>query len=355
MANRLVRYDALLLRRAVTDGFRGPVDLVLLLAMAALAVAWLRARLGEVALPPEAAWLAMLAGPAGVACQRLARRRLDWLAEHSPVAPMAVAPESRRAYVTLAHAVAGAGAFAAAVLLGMTAGRPVLAAGVTVLAYGAGAVLARFVPGFRRRRAAAAPAVATQALGGPRAAVLRLVLRRQGFGPGNALIGAGLLLGASFALTLAAGWWGEGRPEALRFALLLAPSLVLLLFAARLDPGLLAFLPAAGFRPGFIALAVAALPLASLLTAGAAMLATGASPGVLVALALGHLGFVLVAVARAWLYPGRAARSVEFQVQIEAAGIALAAFLLPPLALAALLRRFARFHRHCRDQHWRQG
>jgi energy-converting hydrogenase Eha subunit C len=355
MANRLIRYDALLLRRNLADALRGPADIVLLLAMVALGLFWLRSRIGaaEPALPGEAVWLAALAGPAAFAWQRLARLRLARLAEHSPIAPAALERRSRLAYVGLAHALAAPLLLAAAGLAGRAAGRPFTALGIAVLAYGAGAGLAQFVPDqWRRRGRSTASTTSNEALGGGGRAVLALVLRRQSVGPGRAFVRAGLMLATSFALTLAAGWWGEGRPDALRFAVLALPSFGFLLLAARLDAGLLAFLPVAGFRPGFSAFAVSALPAASLLAAGVAVLLTSAGLAALAMLALLHLGFVLVGVARAWLYPGRSARAVELQVQLEVAGLATIALLLPPLAVAALLWRLWRFHRHCRDLRW---
>jgi hypothetical protein len=357
MANRLIRYDALLLRRNLADGFRGPADVVLLLIMGALAVAWLREGIdgAPLSLPNEAVWLTALAGPIAFAWHRLARRRLARLAEHSPIAPAALERRSRQAYVCLAHALAAPLLLAAAGLTGSAAGRPVAALGIFILAYGAGTGLAQVMPDRRRRaRTAAASTAPAQALGSGRRTVLALILRRQSFGRGTAVARAGLMLGASFALTLAAGWWGEGRPEALRFALLLSPSLLLLLLAARLDAGLLAFLPAAGFRPGFSAFAVSALPAASLLVTSLAVMLTGAGLVALAVLALLHLGFILLGIARAWLYPGRSARSVDLQLQLEGAGLAVTAFLLPPLAVAALLWRLWHFYRHCRDLRWMQ-
>ncbi|HTU11054.1 MAG TPA: hypothetical protein VMG08_09170 [Allosphingosinicella sp.] len=357
MANRLIRHDALLLRRALGDGFRGPADVVLLLVMATLGIAWLVDRLqgAPVALPREALWLATLAGPAAFGWHRAARGRLAWLAEHNPIAPAALAAEDRRLYLFIAHALAAPFVIAGAALLNLTVGPPGAALGLAVLAYAAGLGLAAIWPNRRQGAGRAARATpAGEAPGSGRRAVLALLLRRQTFGPGSAFVRAGLMLALSFAATLAAGLWGQGRPEALRFALLLLPSLLLLLRAARLDPALLAFLPAAGFGPGFIALAVSALPVASLAVAALAAALTGGGAGVLAVLALGHLAFILVAIARAWLYPGRAARSVELQVQLEFAALAATAFLLPPLAVIALLWRLLQFRRHCRDLRWMQ-
>ena len=357
MANCLIRYDALLLRRTLADGFRGPGDIVLLLAMAALTAAWLRERIGAVpaGLPDEAVWLAVLAGPVAFAWHRLARLRLARLAEHSPIASAALERRSRLGYFRLAHALAAPLLLAAAGLAGSAAGRPVAALGIAVLGLwrgrGAGSGHAGSVAAGRnggsldRTRRSARQRPPRRAGADPAAAELW---------PGRAFARAGLMLAASFALTLAAGWWGEGRPEALRFALLLLPSFLLLLLAARLDAGLLAFLPAAGFGPGFSAFAVSALPATSLVAAGLAVMLTGAGLAALTVLACLHLGFILLGIARAWLYPGRSARSVDFQLQLEIAGLAITAFLLPPLAVAALLWRLRHFHRRCRALRWMQ-
>jgi hypothetical protein len=355
--NRLIRYDARLLRRNLADGFRGPADIVLLIVMAALAVAWLRERIGNAppGLPDEAVWLAALAGPLAFAWHRLAHLRLAHLAEHSPIASAALERRSRLGYLGLAHVLAAPLLLAAAGLVGSAAGRPVAALGIFILAYGAGTGLAQIMPDRRRRGARTAASTAPAApIGSGRRAVLALILRRQSVGRGPAFARAGLMLAASFALTLAAGRWGEGRPEALRFALLLLPSFLLLLLAARLDAGLLAFLPAAGFGPGFSAFAVSALPAASFLVAGPAAMLAGAGLEALAVLALLHLGFILLGTTRAWLYPGRTARSVDLQLQVEVAGLAVTALLLPPLAVAALLWRVWHFHRRCRDLLWMQ-
>ena len=75
---------------------------------------------------------------------------------------------------------------------------------------------------------------------------------------------------------------------------------------------------------------------------------------VLALLAAIHLVFIPIGIARAWLYPGRAARGVDLQLQLEIMGLAITAFLLPPLALAALAWRLALFRRHCARLRWMQ-
>jgi hypothetical protein len=350
MANRLIRYDAALLRRFLADGFRGPADALLLVLVAGIAIAWLRQQ--ERALPPGAIWFALLAGPAGFAWQRLARLRLAGLAEQSVVAPAALERGPRRAWLGLAHLLAGLPLLAAAALLGIAVGRPLTAIGLATAAYTFGAGLASVlcVPRWRLASTRTRPSVTPAGSG--RRAVLAILLARQTSGARRPLIRAGLLLLASLILTLGAGWYARSLAEPARFVLPLLPSLVVLLLAARLDAGLLGFLPSVGHRPAFIALAVSALPLASLAVATAALLLIGAGPAPLVVMALAHLAFILVGISRAWLYPGRAARSVDLQLQLEFCGLAAAAILLPPLAVAAALWRLRHFHNHCRAKCW---
>src|SRR3569832_2040876 len=122
MANRLIRYDAALLRRFLADSFGGLRDILLLALVGLISIAWLRQQ--ALALSREAVWLGLLAGPAGFAWQRLVRLRLAALAEHSPVASAALNGRERSAGVALAHLLLGLPLLAAALLLGMAAGRP---------------------------------------------------------------------------------------------------------------------------------------------------------------------------------------------------------------------------------------
>lgn len=358
MANRLIRYEARLFRRSLADGFRGPADIALLVLVAIIGIAWLRDRAESahaLAVPPGALWGALLAGPVGFTMQRLAGQRLAWFAEHSPLAPDALGAKGRRTYLGTAHLVAALPVLAAASLLGASLGGPA-AMLIATAAYGAGGALAFLVPTGRRRGVPARRDRPARDPGRGGRAVFALVLRRQTSGASNGSVPAALLVTGNFALTLVAGWWGASQPEALRVALMLLPSMVVLLACSRLDPAMFGFLPYAGYSPAFIAAVVSALPAASLAASALAVVLTGpvANAGVLLILGLIHLGFILAGIARAWLYPGRQPRSVDLQLQFEGAGLLTVAFLLPPLAIAAAGWRLWRFRQHCCGLRWTQ-
>lgn len=350
MANRLIRYDLALLRRFLADGFRGSGDVVLAAIMIAIAFLWLRQQM--LVLPNEAKWFALLAGPAGFAWQRLVSLRLAMLAAHSPVAPLALNRREWRAWFAAAHLLVGLPVLAGTVLLGMATGQPWPAIGLAAAAYGAGAGLSSVIPALRRRGRPARARPAIVPLGNGRPAVLRLIIARQGLALRSPLVHAGLLLAASAIVTAIAGWCGPTLLDPLALILPFLPPLLVLLLATRLDSALLAYLPAAGYGPGFIALAVSALPAGGFLAAGAAFLLTGQSIGAIAVLALGHLVFILIGIARAWLYPGRTKRSVDLQIQLELTGLVAVATILPPLAVAATGWRFWHFCACCRAKRW---
>jgi hypothetical protein len=353
MANRLIRYDAALLRRFLADSFGGLRDMLLLALIGLIGVAWLRQQ--ALALPADAVWFALLAGPAGLAWQRLALMRLATLAEHSPLASAALSGRERNAWLAVAHLLLGLPLLAAATLLGMAAGHPLYAIALAVAAYVASASLAWVLPALRRRGRAARSNPSVTPLGRGRGAAIAIILARQTLGGRRPFARAGLLLLASFLLTLAAGWWARGLPVPLAFIPPLLPSLLILLLTTRLDAALLGFLPSAGYRPGFIALAVSALPAGSLLAGTAALLLTGPGIGAVAVLALAHTAFMLIGIARAWLYPDRSKGSVDFQLQLEVIGLLAAGVLLPPLAIAAAGWRFWHFYSHCRAKRWMQA
>ena len=177
--------------------------------------------------------------------------------------------------------------------------------------------------------------------------MFRAILRRQTLGsarPGRTVL---LIVAASFALTAASIWLSRGLPDAVRLAAPMLPSLPALLAASRLDAELIGFLPYAGRRALATGLAVSAFPAANFAAAAAAIVALRPPQTIalLAILLLLHLVFIVAGLARAWLYPGRHARSVDLQVQIEFAGLALIFLMLPPLALAALVWRLWWLHR----------
>jgi hypothetical protein len=350
MANRLIRFDAALLRHFLADAFGGLRDILLLALVATIGFAWLRQQV--LALPPAATWFALLAGPAGFVLQRMGHQRLAGLGEHSPVAPAALDRRERCAWLAVAHLLLCLPLLVAAILLGLATGRVLTAVALAAASYAAGTGLAMILPGLRWREGAGRSRPSVAPLGRGRRAVIEMVLARQTFGTMRPLVRAATLLLVGFLLTVTAGWWTRGLPVPLVFIPLLLPSLVVLLLGTRLDAALLAFLPAAGYRPGFIALAVSALPAGSLLAGTGALLLTGQGMGVVIVLVLAHLAFILIGVSRAWLYPGRTRRSVDFRLQLEVAGLVAIAILLPPLAAAALGWRLWHFHGHCLARRW---
>ena len=266
MANRLIRYDA---AAAAADPRRRLPGTGRHRAAARHGGAWPSPGCASGSVPRRPACRTRRSGsrhwpaPLAFAWQRLARLRLAHLAEHSPIASSALERRSRLGYFCLAHALAAPLLLAAAGLIGSAAGRPAAALGIAILAYGAGAGLGQVMPGSTAARRDG------RGLDRARRSARERPPRRAGFDRAAAGRRAGTRIGPGrpdarreLRVHLAAGWWGEGRPEALRFALLLSPSFLLLLMAARLDAGLLAFLPAAGFGPGFSAFAVSALPAA---------------------------------------------------------------------------------------------
>ena len=182
------------------------------------------------------------------------------------------------------------------------------------------------------------------------------LLRRQTLDTRHPLWTAAALVAGNLVLTALAGRVGAGSTEAVQIAALVAPSLLSLLLVTRTDSVLIGFLPYAGFRPIVVALAVSALPAACFAAAAVATLAVrpaqaGAGIGILAIL---YLGFIVIGIARAWLYPGRQGRSVDLQVQIEFVGLVLIAVLMPPLALVALGWRMWVLRRRYLDRLWMQ-
>lgn len=325
MTNRLLRYETALFGNAFAEGFARKRDRLLLVLVAIFAFFWLRDALSRFEWPILPIWLAALAALPGFVWQRQLMARFAWLREHSAVAP--AADEGRRSYHLVAHALVAAPLMAAAILLD-----PFVGPASALPAYAAGAGLAALVPirtaGREMSQALAAP-------GGH--AMLGAVLRRQTLDSARPGLAALLLITAIFAFTAAALWLSRGQSEAVRLAAALLPSLLALLVSCRLDAELISFLPYAGRGALKLGLAVSALPAAGCAAATAAILLVHpADLAAIAILVLLHLAFITAGLARAWLYPGRNGRSVDLQVQIEFAGLALIAFVLPPLAPVAL-------------------
>lgn len=359
MANRLLRYEAALFRRSFAAAFGRPRDIALLLAISLLAGLWLletTAKGAVAALPPESVWLAGLAGLAAFSWQRLLAARLEWLAEQSVLAPDALHPGTRRLYLAVAHFVLAVPLAGAIALLGTGSGRTRLAFLIGAAAYLLGIVLAaaRACVTPARRELGRSADAAPPPLGAGAAAVIDAVLCRQTRSRRRPRMAALLIVVSNFLLTAAAAWWGRDGPEAMRMAATVLPSLAALVATARIDSALIGFLPFAGYRPLFIASAVSVLPTLSFVAAGGAVIMLGVPgrPILLVVLALLHILFLLVAIERAWLAPGRDPRSVDLQVQIELGGLIAIALLLPPLAAAAIAWRFWQLYRHNRALLW---
>lgn len=331
MANRLLRYELTLFRTSFAEGFARKRDRLLLLLVAIFALFWLGEALGRLALPPLPLWLAALAVPPAFVWHRQLRARLAWLREHSAVAPAASEGRGRRSYLLWAHSLLAVPLLAASMLLGPVPG-PLLA----LLAYAGGVGLAALIPiRTETRDAPTGPSPQSRRSGN---AVLHAILRRQTLNsrrPGPVAL---LIVAATFALTMGALWLSRGQSDAVRLVAPLLPPLLALPVTCRLDAELIGFLPYAGRRAFPVGLAVSALPAAALGAAAAAILIMQPR-GLLALLAILILLLALVTVAglaRAWLYPGRSGRAVDWQVQIEFTGLALIAAVLPPVALAAL-------------------
>ena len=171
--------------------------------------------------------------------------------------------------------------------------------------------------------------------------MLGAILRRQTMDSARPELAALIIVAATFALTAAALWLSHAQSDAIRLAAPLLPSLLALLISCRLDAALIGFLPYAGRGPLAVGLAVSVLPAAGFAAAAAAILVIQPRDmaALLAIMVLFHLVFLLAGLARAWQYPGRHGRSVDLQVQIEFAALALIALMLPPFALIALAAR----------------
>jgi hypothetical protein len=351
----LLRYELTLFARSFADSFSRTRDRLLLAIVAVFGLLWLRQGLADgPALPRGFELLALGAGPISFQWNRLVVRRLAWLAEESALAPVAAQYRARLRYRLAVQLPALAVVGFAAGMLGALAGRSLPAVGLAAAAYAAGG-LAALVPVGEPRTRRPGRFSLKPSLSGPRTALLALirVQAMKASRPGRAL---GLLIAGNAVLTSTGAFLSRESTPGAQFAAALLPSLLLLAATARNDARLAGFLAFAGFGTGYVALAVSILPAASLAAASAAVLASApaAPASLLVPLALLHLGAALVAVARAWLSPGRNDRKVDLQVQLEAAGLVALGAILPPLGMLAFLARLWSLRSGYRASIWLQ-
>jgi hypothetical protein len=356
MTNRLLRYELALFRRSFADGFSRTRDRMLLaaiLTLAALSVpGWLR-QAADLQLPAGAALLGAAAFVPALAWQRLVAARLAWLAEDSALAADALHPRFRRSYLATAHLPVLVAVVATLLALAAAAGS-LLALGVGLIAYAAGAFLPKPQPGLGGDRRAVGPPSRGPAFAG-RHAAFAAILRRQTLDKSNPAVAAAAILAAIFAFTALGGLLVPRFHPAIAFAGALSPSLLALLAVGRLDPQLLGFLPFAGYRPWSVALLVSALPLACLAAAGAGVLLGGfPDPAAMILLLLLLYAVAIIySVARSWLYFGRSSRAVELQVQIELAAAGALGTVFPPLVVPALAWRLAMLRRRYLASLWK--
>jgi hypothetical protein len=351
----LLKYDLLLARRSFADAFATVRDRLLLLLVAAFLLLWLRdaAMRALPRLPPQAEMLAVLAGPAAFGWSRAALRRLAWFGETSLLAADALRPKARLSYLACAQLPLLAVLSAAVLFLSAGTGQSLRPATLAFLSYGVGVALAA-ASGATGRSKATTHRPSSRREGS--ASVFRILLAHQTFDskrPGYAA--ASLATGAALA-TFTLSWFAESQPPGVRLAAALLPSVLLLMATARNAPETVGLLAFAGYPARTVAAVVCALPAANLAAVSAALLLLRPAGWVetLGALLLLHLFAALVATVRAWLSPGRAARRVDLQVQLEVLGLGIVAGLLPPLALPAVVWRLWRLHRHYSSLLWVQ-
>jgi hypothetical protein len=356
VTNRLLRYEAVLMRRAFADAFARRRDQLLLALILVLAALLLRERISAGLVRPfprGVLWLALLTVIPAFACQRHLAARLGWLAEHSVIADAALRPRARAAHLALAYALVAVPLLAAAVWLGLCVGRPFPAIGLAVVGTVVGAAAANLPVGLGTRiSSGSSPRSASHAIG--LGAVLRAIVARQTIEshPAGAAV---IILALIFGLTLAVCLVGRGQPELPATLLALLPLAVALIIVSRIDASRCGFLPFAGYGPAFVGAAVALMPLACGVAAAVALSLARSAPIALLAAALLTGLAVIVALARTWLYPGRQRRAVDLQLQIELAALALIGILALPLAALALLWRLATFYRRAARRLWMQS
>jgi hypothetical protein len=355
----LVRYELILARRSFADAFATARDRLLLVLVTAIALLWLRDAAGRVAptLPTGAAMLALLAAPAAYGWNKVVLRRLAWLRETSVLAPEALAPRARLSYPAWAQLPLLALLSVAIAVLSAWTGNPVCSATLGLLSYGVGLALA-----------------AATGVGGPakptvrpksgerfahehgRAPAFQALLARQTFGAESPVRAAAFLVAGAALATLAGCSLAADQTFVARLAAALLPSVLLLVAAARNAPEIVGLLAFVGYPARSIAVSVCALPAANFAGGSIALLLIRPEgwAGMVAALLVLHLFAALIATARAWLSPGRTARSVDLQVQLEVLGLLLIASLFAPLALVAAAWRLWLLRRHYSRLLWIQ-
>lgn len=358
MAAPLLRYDLLLARRSFADSFSTARDRLLLAMVAVLAVLWMRdaATRAAPSLPPGAAMMALLAGPAAYGWNAAALRRLDWFRESSVLAPQALLPRAGSSYIAFAQLPLLSILAAGVLFLGAFTGAPSRASAIAILSYGAGLALAAGA-GKRAERPAATADAARRKGGTNCPGPFQALLAVQTFGGDRPVRSASLLIAGAALSTLAGCLVAAHQPAAARFAAALAPSVLLLVATARNAPDIVGLLAFAGYRAASVARFVCAIPAANLAAASIALLLVRPEgwPAMLESLLLLHLLAALVATARAWLSPGRPARRVDVQVQLEILALLIVGTLFAPLVPPVAAWRLRLIHRHYSRSLWVQG
>jgi len=363
MTNRLIRLEARLLWRSFTDAFSTASDRLLLMMVAVIAAFWVRTHLAEpmsFALPTRAAWAGLAGLPAGMAAQWRLGGRLAWLAEESPFSATARQGLARRTYLASFHGLFACGLAAAAVWIGVAVGEPIVVPIIALTNYAVGTALGaacrregkvRRVTTRRARPANPRPSKATASR-----ALIGVIVAHQTRDRADPVRGATLLLGFVFVATLGSVPMSAAWTSPARIAAEAAPGLFALLWTNRMDVRLVGFLPSLGYGPAMTGLAVSALPLACVVIAILAVAAARAPFGFVGSgiVAAAGAGFVLVALGRTWLSPGRSRHSVDLQVGIESAIVLLVAFALPPLAPIMIVGRLAMLYRRAASLRWIQ-
>jgi len=355
--NRLIIYELTLFRRSFADAFGRTRDKVLLALVVALALLALRG--GMPAIPQVREGPIILAAIVALTLfswHRMVLRRLSWFGEHSPLAPDALCPGSRRSYVTATQLPPLLALALGVLTLASATGIPAAwAASLLGWATGVGAAtwlnslpksqitVRKSLPPLQSRVRRQQPA-------------LFAILRHQLFHVASPVRALLLIVGGTASITIAASILAAGGPAPLRFAAALMPSTALLLLTSRNDGRLIGLLAFAGYSAAATAMAISILPGLSFFAAVVALLIARPSdwPAMVGLLLIVHASAYLVAIARAWLSPGRDGRSVDLQVQLELAALLALIIQILPLAPLALLARLYLLQRRYRSLLWVQ-